>query len=145
MGAKRSLTPDPTAFFRRTEVANRPRDIDLTPVCEWQEGQARRVLDYLAAEEPLEIRVDDVPISVTMRTPGHDLELAAGFLFTEGLIQNRQQLVRLQSGPDGQQNTVRVELAGVTLDRERFQRNFFAASSCGICGKASIEAVRVRG
>ncbi len=126
-----------------------PRSMDLTLVSEWQEGQVRRHSDYLAAEEPLEIRVGQFPLSVTMRTPGQDLELAAGFLFTEGLIQSRAQIAALAhgTGADGKPsgNVVQVELAGVSLDRERLQRNFFAASSCGICGKASIEAVRVRG
>lgn len=101
------------------------------------------------AEEPLEIRVGNFPLSVTMRTPGHDFELAAGFLFTEGLIQNRKQIASLQYGtaPGGQEsgNVVEIRLAGVTLDRERMQRNFFIASSCGICGKTSIQAVRAVG
>lgn len=126
-----------------------PRSMDVTLVCEWRDRQVRRFSDHLAAEEPLEIRVGSFPLSVTMRTPGDDLELAAGFLFTEGLIQRREQIAALQygSGPEEKQsgNVVQVELCGVTLDRESVQRNFFAASSCGICGKASIETVRVRG
>lgn len=130
-------------------MARRGRSIDLTQVSEWQDGQVRRFQDYLVAEEPLEIRVGGRPLTVTMRTPGHDLELAAGFLFTEGLIRGREQIASLQHGRDtqGQRggNVVEVELTGVELDRERLQRNFFAASSCGICGKASIDSVRVRG
>ncbi|MBI3895560.1 MAG: formate dehydrogenase accessory sulfurtransferase FdhD [Acidobacteria bacterium] len=123
--------------------------IDLTSVCEWQDARVRRFLDYLAREEPLEIRVGNHPLCVTMRTPGHDLELATGFLVTEGLIQRRDQIADLRQGIDekGQElgNVVQIELAGVEIDRARMQRNFFATSSCGICGKASIEAVRVRG
>jgi FdhD protein len=84
-----------------------------------------------------------------MRTPGHDLELAAGFLFTEGLIAGRSQIASVRCDPDDNQNganRVRVDLApGVDFDSEAAQRNFYTASSCGICGKASIEAVRVRG
>ncbi|HEV8132984.1 MAG TPA: formate dehydrogenase accessory sulfurtransferase FdhD [Acidobacteriota bacterium] len=125
------------------------RSIDVALVCEWHDGQVRRFADCLANEEPLEIRVGDFPLSVTMRTPGHDFELAAGFLFTEGVIQGREQLGDLRQGSsaDGQpsSNVVQVELAGVLLDRDRMQRNFFVASSCGICGKASIDAVRAHG
>jgi len=130
-------------------VAKPSRSIDLTQVSEWQEGNLRRFQDYLVAEEPLEIRIGGAPLTVTMRTPGHDLELAAGFLFTEGLIQKREQIASLTEGtaekPEAAGNLVRVELAGAEFERERMQRNFFAASSRGICGKASIDVVRVRG
>ncbi len=124
---------------------------------EWSDGRARRVQDALAGEEPLEIRVGDNPLAVTMRTPGHDLELAAGFLFTEGIIQSREQIISLEiAKPDPGTphrtqtvtqigNLVVAQLErGVELDAEKTQRNFFANSSCGICGKASIEAVRSR-
>ncbi len=129
---------------------SRPRSIDVTLVSEWKEGKLRRFPDYLAGEEPLEIRVGRFPLSVTMRTPGHDLELAAGFLFTEGLIQRREQIASLEyessGGKGNDKNVVQIELqAGATLEPETMRRNFFAASSCGICGKASIDSVRVRG
>lgn len=130
----------------------RLRSIDLTQVAEWQGGELRRVQDCLVAEEPLEVRVNGRPLTVTMRTPGHDLELAAGFLFTEGLIQRREQIESLTNeAPNGRRasaatgNLVRVKLAGAGFDRRRMRRNFFQASSCGICGKASIDAIRVRG
>jgi len=128
----------------------RPRSIDLTLVSEWENGKVRRFQDYLVGEEPLEIRVGEFPLSVTMRTPGHDLELAAGFLFTEGLIQSREQIASIEYAASSKAqengNVVRIELqAGKSLDLERTQRNFFAGSSCGICGKASIDSVRVRG
>jgi len=130
-------------------VVKHSRSIDLTLVSEWQEGDLRRFQDYLVAEEPLEIRVGGAPLTVTMRTPGHDLELAAGFLFTEGLIQQREQIASLSKGKAENQevdgNLVEVGLAGTNFQRERMQRNFFVASSCGICGKASIDAIRVRG
>ena len=129
-----------------------PRSIDLTQVSEWQEGEFRCFQDYLVAEEPLEIRVDGRPLTVTMRTPGHDLDLAAGFLYTEGMIQGREQIAFLKEGvpPEGAPkeaigNRVNVELTGTDFEPERVQRNFFVASSCGICGKASIDAIRVRG
>ena len=123
------------------------RNIALTSVEQWQDGSVTRVQDYLAVEEPLEIRLGETPISVTMRTPGHDLELTAGFLFTEGIISSRNELKsieKVESATAG--NTVTAKLSrdgGVTA--KQLQRNFFAASSCGICGKASIESIRIRG
>jgi FdhD protein len=130
-------------------VVKRSRSIDLTQVVEWQEGDVRRFQDYLVAEEPLEIRVNGEPLTVTMRTPGNDQELAAGFLFTEGMIERREQISALsETAPDRPQsagNLVDAGLRSVDFEREHMQRNFFVASSCGICGKASIDAIRVRG
>ena len=130
-------------------MARASRSVDLTQVTEWNGGIATRKDDFLAAEEPLEIRIGKNPLSVTMRTPGHDVELAAGFLFTEGLVQRREQIVALESvtgDNDGKRgNVVRAELSSEALpDFEKLRRHFFAASSCGICGKASIDAVRSR-
>jgi FdhD protein len=124
------------------------RSLELTQVKEWEDGRVRAVEDSLAAEEPLEIRIANIPLTVTMRTPGHDLELAAGFLLTEGIIESADQIVALRLAPAGnstKSNLVEVELKDASFDTERMQRNFFAASSCGICGKASIEAIRLRG
>jgi FdhD protein len=130
-------------------MARAPRSVDLTQVTEWNDGIATRKDDFLAAEEPLEIRIGESPLSVTMRTPGHDVELAAGFLFTEGLVQRREQIVALEnvtSDDDGKRgNLVHAELSSDALpDFDKLRRHFFAASSCGICGKASIDAVRSR-
>jgi FdhD protein len=135
--------------MRRLDLPKTQRSVDLTQVSEWDDGKLARKEDYLAAEEPLEIRVADKPLSVTMRTPGDDLELAAGFLFTEGLVQNRQQILKLESNQDSNMpnrgNVIRAELAAECLaDTDKLHRNFFAASSCGSCGKASIESVRSR-
>lgn len=125
-----------------------PRMVSVTGVKEWQDGVLRPMDDYLVGEEPLEIRVNERAISITMRTPGHELELAAGFLFTEGIISDRKQIASIRYDPDSRQNganRVRVDLvSGCTLDTEATQRNFYTTSSCGVCGKASIEAVRVR-
>ncbi len=127
---------------------SRARSMDVTLVSEWQEGKVRRFQDYLVSEEPLEIRVGKFALSVTMRTPGHDLELAAGFLFTEGLIQGGDEIACIEHSsnckPQEAGNIVQVKLRGRALDRKRAQRNFYAASSCGICGKASIDSIRVR-
>jgi FdhD protein len=124
------------------------QSVEITEVTEWREGNVRRVVDYLAAEEPLQIDVNGSPLSVTMRTPGHDLELAAGFLLTEGVIDRTEQLRSIRSARNadtGKDNLVEVELDAVDCDLESMQRRFFTASSCGVCGKASIEAIRRRG
>jgi FdhD protein len=120
-----------------------------TPVIEWNAGAERRQFDDVVAEEPLEIRLDGTPVSVTMRTPGDDFELAAGFLFTEGIIETEADLTHVGYARGARRrrcNVVDVGLrAGRTVDAKGLQRHFFASSSCGLCGKASIEAVRVRG
>jgi FdhD protein len=123
------------------------------------EGGGRRArTDTLATEEPLEIRVavadglrsgarlDDaaVPVSVTMRTPGADFELAAGFLFGEGLIDGAEAIASIRYCTDAEQqyNVVSVVLArGTRFDPDALKRNFYQTSSCGVCGKASIDAV----
>jgi len=124
------------------------RSLELTQVTEWNDGTIRSVADSLAAEEPLEIRIGSEPLTVTMRTPGHDLELAAGFLLTEGIVESAAQIVEIRPVTPhngAKSNTVEVDLADVSFNPEDLRRNFFAASSCGICGKASIEAIRTRG
>ncbi len=106
----------------------------------WRAGAvAKPEADLVACEEPLEIRVNGASVAVTMRTPGHDAELAAGFLLTEGLIQRGGDVVSIsESG-----NVAEVTLApSVTVDLARLTRHVFASSSCGLCGKASIDAVR---
>ena len=98
--------------------------------------------DVVVVEEPLEIRVNERPVSITMRTPGDDFELAAGFLFTEGILRDAGDIDAIRHW--GSANVVRVALReGVTLDLQRLQRHFYATSSCGVCGKTSIEALRV--
>ncbi|HEY5241455.1 MAG TPA: formate dehydrogenase accessory sulfurtransferase FdhD, partial [Polyangiaceae bacterium] len=112
-------------------------------------GFSRAELDVLAVEEPLEVRLawrerdamTERAIAVTMRTPGHDEELALGFLATEGLVTRREEVARC----DASGNVVRVELApGTRVALEGMERSFYVTSSCGVCGKASIDAVRVR-
>ncbi len=113
-------------------------------------------VDLLAVEDPLEIRLGygkvaermQRSISVTMRTPGHDFELAAGFLFTEGIIQQASQIASIHyctdaGKPEEKENVVRVEVSPeLTPDLLRLERNFYTTSSCGVCGKASIEAIQ---
>ena len=112
----------------------------------------RRTADALATEEPLEIRVDSPGleqrrVAVTMRTPGHDFELAAGFLFTEGIVsaQDDVRSVRYCDVPreEQQYNVVTVDLRR-PYDPELLQRNFYTTSSCGVCGKASLDSISVR-
>lgn len=106
--------------------------------------------ETLVVEEPLEIRVDGAPMTVTMRTPGSDIELAQGFLLTEGLIAGRDDVraVRYCRGAEedgvNSYNVLDVSLApGTRIPEVSMTRNFYATSSCGVCGKASLEAVRL--
>jgi len=95
--------------------------------------------DALAVEEPLQIRVNGRDVAVAMRTPGHDSELAAGFLFSEGILHQRADVTAVHCG----ENTVDLTLAeGVAIPEPR---NFYATSSCGVCGKASVDSLRAAG
>jgi FdhD protein len=96
----------------------------------------RRESDAVAVEEPLEIRVNGAPVAVTMRTPGHDEELALGFLLSEGIQPERAAL------PDDLAANA-VEVAAGGFDPARLERHFYTSSSCGVCGKGAIEAVAV--
>jgi len=110
----------------------------------FREGQGESVDDLVAIEEPLEIQLGGAPLAVVMRTPGHDEELALGFLVTERVVASPAQVLsvrhcRAVSDPDAAENVVRVLLAeGVAVDLDALRRNLYASSSCGICGKATI-------
>jgi FdhD protein len=127
------------------------RSVDLTQVTEWENGVVRRVEDYLAGEEPLEMRVGRRMLGVTLRTPGNDPELVAGFLFTEGIISRREQLLSLRAGDNSGGSLARANLVcvrlgrGAKLGQRKLARSFSAGSACGVCGKASIAEVRRRG
>ncbi|HTI77630.1 MAG TPA: formate dehydrogenase accessory sulfurtransferase FdhD [Mycobacterium sp.] len=106
--------------------------------------------ETLVVEEPLEIRVNGKPITVTMRTPGSDIELAQGFLLTEGVVANRDDVLTVRycrgATDDGVNtyNVLDVTLApGVEMPDVDVTRNFYTTSSCGVCGKASLDAVRL--
>src|SRR6266511_2380992 len=98
--------------------------------------EGTREHDRVAVEEPLEIRVNGSPVAVTMRTPGHDEELALGFCLSE-----RIPAARVAPPPDLAANTVEVEAPG--FDPEALRRSFYTSSSCGVCGKGALEAVAV--
>jgi FdhD protein len=101
--------------------------------------------DFLATEAPLEVRLGDTPIAVLMRTPGHEADLALGFAITEGIILRPAEIsaVRNALGDDEGNRWEIVPADGVSIDPEQFRRNLYTSSSCGVCGKASIDAVRI--
>lgn len=118
-------------------------------------GQERWRSDYLATEEPLEVRLAagdaTSTVAVTMRTPGNDFELAAGFLYGEGVVTGRDQVAGIRYctdpdiDPEQQYNIVTVDLAGAAPDLRGLERHFYTSSACGVCGKASLEQVELRG
>jgi FdhD protein len=113
-------------------------------IVRWEHPSApKRGMDELAVEEPLEIRVDTRPVSVTMRTPGHDAELVAGFLLSEGLVGGRADVARIEPYPrNAAGNVLNVFLApSVPVNWERLTRHVFVSSSCGLCGQSTIDAV----
>ncbi len=126
-------------------------------VARHRDGRVVRKKDTLAVEEPLEIRVSwkaterrrVEPVAITMRTPGDDFELVAGFLHGEGIVSTAddlQELTYCRGDEDQEYNIVEARLrAGVSFDADSMRRNVFTSSSCGICGKASIEAVQATG
>jgi FdhD protein len=135
------------------------RNTARVPVEKVEGGAAQTRQDVVAVEEPLEIRLSfpsgekraDLSLSVTMRTPGDDFELAAGFLFGEGILRDRSDIQQVSycvgSRKEEQQyNVLNVQLSpGCRLEPTRLARHFYTTSSCGVCGKASIEAIRVQG
>jgi FdhD protein len=133
---------------KRLSVTHNSRNIEVTQVTQWENGEATRVEDYLAAEEPLEIRAGRSSLGITMRTPGDDKELVAGFLFTEGILSRREHLkaIHLPGDAARERNVVRVTLdRKVRLSRGAASRRFSVGSACGVCGKASIAQLRRRG
>ena len=121
------------------------------PVLKLSHQGERQRPDALAAEEPLELRIDGKALAVTMRTPGSDVELAHGFLLTEGVIGGREDISSARycagTGPDGRNtyNVLDVSLSpGVAPPEVGVERNFYTTSSCGVCGKAALDAVKLR-
>jgi len=135
--------PDRTVAGAMSEAVKQHRAL------KWRAGAVRTENESLAIEEPLEIRLGGRRFTLTMRTPGHDEELAAGFLLAEGFIEAREEVgeirrlrdARGHPEPNAIDIVLKVEAAGL---RERLQRNFTVSSSCGVCGKTSIEALQRR-
>jgi FdhD protein len=134
----------------------RARPIDVARVVTFDNGIRRVHDDRVAGEEPLEIRISDGrstrSLAMTMRTPGHDFELAAGFLFSEGLIAEPDDVgtigycTDVKSDPEQQYNVVTVELARPPRrDPDVLERHFAMTSACGVCGRATMDALRERG
>jgi FdhD protein len=127
------------------------RSILTAPVRRVEGEGSSAAQDLLAVEEPLEIRLSGRTVAITMRTPGNDFELAVGFLFTEGIVDGARRIESVRhvsTEGHGRQagNVVAVELkAGVEIDFERLERHFYMTSSCGVCGKASIDALYAQG
>jgi len=123
---------------------NRTDNVKKLEISRYTNGKKLLIEDSVAIEEPLEIRINSStlpkpkPISITMRTPGDDKALALGFLLTEGIIQNVIQISEVTLS----ENKITIELGTDThLDLEKLNRHFYTSSSCGVCGKSSIEAI----
>jgi FdhD protein len=115
-------------------------------ILRWDGEIAREQSDEVVEEEPLEIRVRGRAISVTMRTPGHDAELAAGFLLTEGIIRRREDVLSIKHcAHNREQNVLNVLVPrDLAVDFQQLTRHVFASSSCGLCGKATIESIHAQ-
>lgn len=130
--------------------------VDTGRILKYNEGEWERVPDLLAAEEPMEIRLEcgsekeriRQSVAVTMRTPGNDFELAIGFLFTEGIIHRYSDVLNVRHCTDGgkkeeQENIVQVSLRpDLDVELKSLSRNFYTTSSCGVCGKSSIDSIK---
>lgn len=143
----------------RDRASNVTQRSAATAIVRFQRDERSELTDRVAIEEPLEIRVDFVAngersvrsLSITMRTPGHDEELAAGFLMSEGLVRSARDIESIrpcgpESGAHDGNNVVKVRIADhATISWPNVERHFYATSSCGVCGKASLEALEVPG
>lgn len=137
-----------------TKLKNEKYDVEILRVSE--KNQTTKQTDFLAVEEPLEIRLGfsengalrHQSVSITMRTPANDAELAAGFLFTEGVLQSSAHISKIKhcgKFPNNQ-NTIRVDLhPHIDINLKKLERNFYTTSSCGVCGKTSLEALTIAG
>jgi FdhD protein len=137
---------------RRESEPTIPRDAVCTALLVMKDEGIRERTDWVVIEEPLEIRAQGpgqkpTSVAVTMRTPGHDAELAVGFLYTEGLVLSRADVVAARDCVSrrggGACNVVQVVLS-TSFDGSALKRNFFATSSCGVCGKATLDQIAVR-
>ncbi len=119
------------------------RSIITLPIHKVHDGVRHAAQDLVAVEEPLQIRLGERDIAITMRTPGHDRELAAGFLFAEGVLRHASEIAEIVEDGRGAIHVRPAE--GVPIDFDSLVRNFHMTSSCGVCGKTSIDALRAAG
>jgi FdhD protein len=119
------------------------QNVVATTIQRVQRGASCKEQDVVAVEEPLEISIDGRNISITMRTPGNDEELAVGFLFSEGILRDPSQIAGVSLTGDNRVNVSLASSAG--LDLARLDRHFYTSSSCGVCGKTSIQALETAG
>jgi len=119
--------------------------VEARTIWKVRDGRRSKEDDWVVVEEPLDLRLGGETLAIIMRTPGHDVELAAGFCLTEGVVRTIGDLGTIRvcdAEPDGEANVVEVTLApGAPFDRDRLRRNLMASAACGLCGKASIEAL----
>ena len=150
------LLSDKSLRVKSPTFAADPPAVRHTTVRKMDSEQAVDCRDWLAVEEPLEIRLNYVAkgrrqgkvVSITMRTPGQDRELAAGFLFTEGIVRKPEEIARIYAAetPGQAVNQILIELAGdMEPDLPRLERRFFSSSSCGVCGKTTVESLDLDG
>jgi FdhD protein len=118
--------------------------VAATSIEKLRDGVREATRDELAVEEPLEIRVDGEPLAVTMRTPGEDEELAAGFLAGEGLIGSKEDIIEVGPTMDFAANTVEVRTRNGLKRNPKDERSFYLTSSCGVCGKGALEFVKLQ-
>jgi len=143
------ISPTASRLSCDSAPANEQLSTVKTSIFAWKHGQGAVAQDdWLACEEPLEIRVRGRSVAVIMRTPGHDAELAAGFLVSEGVVTERRQIVEFAPSVTGEDalwgNVLNAFLtADVDVNFSELTRHVFASSSCGLCGKASIESVHL--
>lgn len=145
VGKEPALTvPSHLGTMRNPEVQPVSERMREVHVVKHDDETSDSVADQVAVEEPLEIRIADTPLAVVMRTPGDDADLVTGFLLTEGIILGPDEIAALEHSEDPESSRTSVRFRdGVEVDPTRFQRNLFMSSSCGVCGKASIEAVHL--
>ncbi|HUB05604.1 MAG TPA: formate dehydrogenase accessory sulfurtransferase FdhD [Myxococcales bacterium] len=127
---------------RAASAEPQPRSTVLVQRMSWRDGRTATDEDEVAAEEPLELRLNGRAISVTMRTPGDDEALALGFLWGEGIVLDQAEVIGTEQAAE---HVVDVRVTAAVLERGGWQRNFYTASSCGVCGKASLSMIRAPG
>jgi len=119
--------------------------VEARAIWKVRDGRRSEENDWVVVEEPLDLRLGGETLAIIMRTPGHDVDLAAGFCLTEGVVRTIRDLGTIRvcaAEPEGEANVVEVTLApGALFDRDRLRRNLMASAACGLCGKASIEAL----